>query len=65
MYAGFMADFSGLEAQIREVLQGAMPDDPQKVERTLIRILELVDPVAKAAREELDRYRSTFAELAK
>ncbi|HYP15410.1 MAG TPA: hypothetical protein VEQ63_15890 [Bryobacteraceae bacterium] len=54
-----------LEARIREVLQDEMPGDPDKIERAVHRLLELVNPFEKAAQEELDRYRVTFAELAK
>ena len=65
MYACLMAELTELEARIREVLQDAMPGDPQKIDQTVNRILELVNPFEKAALEELERYRSTFAELAK
>ena len=60
-----MADVAQLEAEIREVLQDEMAGDPDRIERTVHRILELVNPFEKAAQEELERYRSTFAELAK
>ena len=59
-----MAELVELEARIREVLQDAMLGDPDKIERTVHRILEFVKPFEKAAHDELDRYRVTFTELA-
>jgi hypothetical protein len=60
-----MADHSQLREKIREVLEQEIPSDPEKIERAVNRILELVDPFERAVREELERFRSTFAELAK
>lgn len=65
MYPCVMAELSELQQRIREVLEDEMPGDPQKVERTVARLLKLVDPFQQAAREELERFRATFAELAK
>jgi hypothetical protein len=60
-----MAEVNELANGIREILEQEMPGDLQRVERTVARILEIVDPFEKAAREELERFRSTFAELAR
>ena len=60
-----MAELTELEARIRKVLQDEMPGDAQKIERTVNKILQVVNPFEKAAQEELERYRSTFADLAK
>jgi N-formylglutamate amidohydrolase len=60
-----MTETNELAKRIRKVLEDEMPEDKPKLDRTLERILEIVDPFQEAAREELDRFRSTFAELAK
>jgi hypothetical protein len=60
-----MAEVNELANGIREILEQEMPGDLQRVERTVARILEIVDPFEEAAREELERFRSTFAELAR
>lgn len=60
-----MVGIAELEARIREVLRDEMAGDPDRIERTVHRILEFVSPFEQAAREELERYRVTFAELAK
>jgi hypothetical protein len=60
-----MTALGELESQIREVLEEEMTGDSDQIERTLHRILQIVNPFEKAAREELERYRLTFAELAK
>ena len=60
-----MAELAELEVKIREVLQDELAGHPDKIERTVHRILELVNPFEKAAHEELERYRVTFAELAR
>lgn len=54
-----------LRQKIRQVLEEIVPADPETVERALNRIMEAVDPFEQAAREELERFRETFAELAK
>ncbi len=51
-------------ARIREILKEAIAD-PQALDRVADRIMEAVSPFQSAAREELERYRATFAELAK
>jgi hypothetical protein len=53
-----------LRQKIRQVLQEVVPASPETVERALDRIMEAVDPFEQAAREELERFRETFAELA-
>jgi hypothetical protein len=50
---------------LNKVLELEIPGDPQKVARTVERILQIADPFEKTAHEELERFRSTFAELAK
>lgn len=60
-----MIEPTQLEQAIREILRDEMPGDLQKVERAVRRIIEIVDPFERAAREELDRFRATFSELAK
>jgi hypothetical protein len=65
MYAAYMVELKDMAEMIRKVLEHEMPGDPDRVERTVGRILEIVDPFEKAAREELERFRSTFAELAR
>jgi hypothetical protein len=59
-----MVELNELANGIRKILEHEMPGDPQRVERTVVRILEIVDPFEKAVREELERFRSTFVELA-
>ena len=65
MYADYMVDLNELADRIRKILEHEMPGDPERVERTIGRILEIVDPFEKAAREELEHFRSTFTELAR
>jgi uncharacterized protein YaaN involved in tellurite resistance len=60
-----MLDTAELRQRIRQVLQDVVPADPETVERALDRIMEAVDPFEQAAREELERFRETFAELAR
>ena len=56
---------SELSEKIRRALEAELPADKQKVDRAVEPILDIVDPFQEAAREELERFRSTFAELAK
>ena len=60
-----MVELNEVADVIRKILEHEMPGDPQRVERTVGRILEVVDPFEKAAREELEHFRSTFTELAR
>ena len=60
-----MGDRTRINEEIRLVLEDVLPNQPQSVDRALTRIMEIIDPVEKIAREELERYRETFAELAK
>lgn len=65
MYADYMVELNEVADMIRKILEHEMPGDTQKVERTVGRILEVVDPFEKAAREELEHFRSTFTQLAR
>jgi hypothetical protein len=58
-----MPETAELRQKIRQVLEEVW--GTESVERALDRIMEAVDPFEKAAREELERFRETFAELAK
>jgi len=62
-----LVEMSETEARdrIREILQEAIPADTKKLEATIDRIMDVVSPLQAVAREEMERYRSTFAELAK
>jgi hypothetical protein len=60
-----MPETAELRQKIRQVLEEVVPAGPETVERALDRIMEAVDPFEQAAREELERFRETFAELAK
>jgi len=62
-----LVEMSETEARdrIREILQEAIPADTKKLEATVDRIMDVVSPLQAVAREEMERYRSTFAELAK
>jgi len=62
-----LVEMSETEARdrIREILQEAIPADTKKLEATIDRIMDVVSPFQAVAREEMERYRSTFAELAK
>lgn len=60
-----MPETAELREKIRQVLEEVAPADPEAVERALDRIMAAVDPFEQAAREELERFRATFAELAK
>ena len=54
-----------LRKKIRQVLEEVVPASPETLERALDRIVEAVDPFEQAARKELERFRETFAALAK
>ena len=60
-----MPSFSELREQIRAVLVNGVSSDPAAVEDALDRIMAAVDPLEKLAQEELNRFRSTFADLAR
>ena len=60
-----MPEQTELAERIRIVLELEMPGDAQKIQRTVNRILQILDPFERAAQEELERFRSTFADLAK
>ena len=60
-----MGETQEVRQKIRQILEDVVPAEPQSVERALDRIMEVIDPFERAAREELERFRSTFAELAK
>lgn len=51
--------------QVLETKAEVVPTSPETVERALDRIMQAVDPFEQAAREELERFRETFADLAK
>jgi hypothetical protein len=60
-----MDESAEVREKVRQVLGDLVPDDPNKLETALERIIDVIDPFQQAAREELERFRSTFAELAK
>lgn len=60
-----MSESAAIREQIRNILQQVIPNEPATQERTLDQIMQLVDPFQQLAREEMDRFRATFAELAK
>jgi hypothetical protein len=60
-----MNETADVKKKIRQVLEDVVSSDPQSVNAALDRIMEAIDPLQQLAREELERYSSTFAELAK
>lgn len=60
-----MPETAEIREKIRRVLEDVLPAGPEAVEQALDRIMEAVDPFERIAREELDRFRDTFAELAR
>ncbi|MGC2658536.1 MAG: hypothetical protein WA324_11320 [Bryobacteraceae bacterium] len=59
-----MNETADVKRKIRQVLED-VSSDQQSIDEALDRIMEAIDPLQQLAREELERYRSTFAELAK
>jgi hypothetical protein len=60
-----MSQTAEVRGKVREVLEDFRPGTPLAVEVALDRIMEVVDPFQQVASEELERYRSTFADLAR
>lgn len=60
-----MNETADVKKKIRQVLEDLVSSNPQSVDEALDRIMEAIDPFQKLAQEELERYSSTFAELAK
>ena len=60
-----MNETAEVRDKIRQVLEDLVPAEPQTVDRALDRIMEVIEPFRLIAREELERFRPTFAELAK
>jgi hypothetical protein len=65
LYALIMPETVEIREKIRQVLEAFVPAGPEAVEQALDRIMETVDPFERIAREELERYRETFTELAR
>lgn len=63
-YRECMNETADVKRKIRQVLED-VSSDQQSIDEALDRIMEAIDPLQQLAREELERYRSTFAELAK
>lgn len=64
-YPERMNETAELREKIRQVLEDVVSSEPQVINDALNRIMDVVDPFQQLAREELERFRSTFAELAK
>jgi hypothetical protein len=65
VYPLYMPETAELRQTIRHVLEDLLPERPEAVEQALGRIMEAVEPFQRIAREELERFREIFAELAK
>lgn len=60
-----MPSTSELRKQIRAVLVNGISSDPAAVQDALARIMAAVNPFERLAQEELERFRSTFADMAR
>ena len=60
-----MTQAAEVREKIRHVLEEVSQADPQIIDQALDRIMDVVDPFRQTAIEELERFRSTFTELAK
>lgn len=64
-YAEYMNEPADVKEKIRQVLEDVVASESHSIEQALDRIMEAIDPFRQIAQEELERYRSSFAELAK
>jgi hypothetical protein len=60
-----MDEAADVRQKIRQVLEDVVASESRSVDQALDRIMEAIDPFQRIAWEELERYRSSFAELAK
>lgn len=60
-----MNETAEVREKIRQVLEDVVSSESHSVDQALDRIMDAIDRFRQLADEELERYRSSFAELAK